>query len=54
MSAKAVWVRTVGEAGIEGRLVRGFRGLEKGARISVTLLGADEEKGFIDFAREVG
>lgn len=54
VTAKAVWVRTVGEAGIEGRLVRGFRGLEKGARISVTLLGADEEKGFIDFAREVG
>ena len=52
VTPKAVWVRTVGEEGVEGRLVRGFRGLEKGERVSVTLLVADVETGFIDFARE--
>jgi exoribonuclease-2 len=52
VTAKAVWVRTVGEEGIEGRLVRGLQGLQTGERASVTLLGVDVEKGFIDFARE--
>jgi exoribonuclease-2 len=52
VTSKAVWVRTVGEAAIEGRLVRDFRGVEKGSRVRVTLLGADVEKGYIDFARE--
>ena len=52
VTSKAVWVRTVGEEGIEGRLVRGFRGVENGQLVSVTLLGADAEKGHIDFARE--
>ncbi len=52
VTSKAVWVRTVGEAVIEGRLVRDFRGVEKGSRVRVTLLGADVEKGYIDFARE--
>ncbi len=52
VTAKAVWVRTVGEEEIEGRVVRGFRGMAKGERVSVTLLGADVEKGHIDFARE--
>jgi exoribonuclease-2 len=52
VTSKAVWVRTVGEEGIEGRLVRGGRGAEVGTRIGVTLLGADGEKGYIDFARE--
>jgi exoribonuclease-2 len=51
VTPKAVWVRTVNE-GIEGRLVRGTRGLSIGERIGVTLLGADVEKGYIDFARE--
>jgi RecJ-like exonuclease len=52
VTSKAVWVRTLGEERIEGRLVRGGRGAEVGARIAVTLLGADVEKGYIDFARE--
>ncbi|HJU69093.1 MAG TPA: RNB domain-containing ribonuclease [Gemmatimonadaceae bacterium] len=52
VTPKAVWLRTVGEEGIEGRLVRGFRGVEKGQRISVTLLGADVDRGHIDFARD--
>ena len=52
VTPKAVWVRTAGEEGIEGRLVRDVRGAEVGMRIGVTLLGADVEKGYIDFARE--
>jgi hypothetical protein len=52
VTSKAVWVRTV-EEGIEGRLVRGARGLGKGERLSVTLLQADPERGYIDFGREL-
>jgi exoribonuclease R len=51
VTPKAVWVRTV-EEGIEGRLVRGARGLANGERLSATLIQADGEKGYIDFARE--
>jgi exoribonuclease-2 len=51
VTAKAVWVRAV-DGGIEGRVVRGTQGLAKGDRIVATLLGADAERGFIDFARE--
>jgi exoribonuclease R len=50
VTPKAVWVRTT--AGIEGRLVRGTRGLEKGERLTATLLVADPESGHIDFAPE--
>jgi exoribonuclease-2 len=49
VTPKAVWVRTA--AGVEGRLVRGTRGLSKGERITATLLDADAESGHIDFAR---
>jgi hypothetical protein len=48
VTPKAVWVRT--PAGIEGRVVRGTRGLEKGGRLTATLLVADAESGHIDFA----
>ena len=51
VTAKAVWVRTVDE-GIEGRLVRGTRGLATGDRLNATLLQTDAEKGHIDFARD--
>ena len=37
---------------IEGRLVRGRRGLSVGAALRVVLLAADPVRGFIDFARE--
>jgi exoribonuclease-2 len=47
----AVWVRVV-DGGVEGRLVRGGRGLSKGERAAATLLVADGERGFIDFAVE--
>ena len=48
---KATWIRTVPD-GIEGRLVRGRRGLKTGDSLSVILLTADPVRGFIDFARE--
>jgi ribonuclease R len=51
MSPKATWLRIVpGE--IEGRLVRGRRGLHVGDKTRVVLLAADPVRGFIDFARE--
>jgi hypothetical protein len=37
---------------IEGRLVRGRRGLSVGDETGVVLLSVDPERGFIDFARE--
>jgi hypothetical protein len=37
---------------IEGRLVRGRRGLSAGDEIAVVLLASDPVRGFIDFARE--
>ena len=51
VTSKAVWVRVV-EGGIEGRLVRGGKGLSKGERVFAVLLDADGEKGFIDFGFE--
>lgn len=35
----------------DGRVVKGFRGLDVGQRIRVRLLSTDPERGFIDFAR---
>lgn len=51
VTSKAVWVRAIDE-GIEGRLVRGTRDLSKGDRLGATLLDADPERGYIDFARD--
>jgi hypothetical protein len=50
-SAKATWIRLVPE-GVEGRLVRGRRGLSPGDEVRVVLLAADPVRGYIDFARE--
>jgi exoribonuclease-2 len=36
---------------VEGRLERGFAGLDVGDRVRVRLIGTDVERGFIDFAR---
>ena len=50
-SRKATWLRIMpGE--IEGRLVRGRRGLRVGDETGVVLLSVDPTRGFIDFARE--
>jgi exoribonuclease-2 len=49
-SRKATWLRIMpGE--IEGRLVRGRRGLSVGIEVDVVLLAVDPGRGFIDFAR---
>ena len=50
-SAKGTWVRISGPM-IEGRVVRGFEGLDVGDRVSVQLLRTDVTRGFIDFAAE--
>ena len=49
-SAKGTWVRIDAPA-VEGRVVRGFEGLDVGQRVSVELLSTNVEQGFIDFAR---
>lgn len=48
-SEKGTWVRIAGPVA-EGRVVRGFQGLDVGERVRVQLLHTDVERGFIDFA----
>ena len=50
-SRKATWLR-IEPGEIEGRLVRGRRGLSVGDETGVVLLAVDPARGFIDFARE--
>jgi VacB/RNase II family 3'-5' exoribonuclease len=47
-SEKGTWVRLL-EIPVEGKLIRGFEGLDVGARVRVQLISVDVEKGFIDF-----
>lgn len=49
-SEKGTWVR-INHPATEGRVVRGYKGLDVGQRISVVLVHTDVERGFIDFAR---
>ena len=49
-SDKGTWVRIFAPP-TEGRLERGFQGLDVGDPVRVTLLHTDVERGFIDFAR---
>ena len=51
ISPKATWLRIRPDE-IEGRLVRGRRGLSVGDETGVVLLAVDPVRGFIDFARE--
>jgi len=48
-SDKGTWVRISGPT-TEGRVVKGFQGLDVGDRVAVQLLHTDVERGFIDFA----
>jgi len=49
-SEKGTWVRLF-HPPVEGKLMRGFEGLDVGDRVRVQLIGTDVERGFIDFAR---
>ena len=49
-SAKGTWVR-ISRPAVEGKLVRGFDGLDVGDRVMVELESANVERGFIDFVR---
>jgi exoribonuclease-2 len=48
-SEKGTWARLFYPP-MEGKLIRGFEGLDVGDRVHVELIGADIERGFIDFA----
>jgi ribonuclease R len=49
-SKKGTWVR-IFEPPVEGKLERGFEGLDVGNRLRVRLIHTDARRGFIDFAR---
>jgi VacB/RNase II family 3'-5' exoribonuclease len=49
-SPKGTWVR-ISRPTVEGRVVRGFEGLDVGDAVRVELLHTDASRGFIDFAR---
>ena len=51
-SDKGVWARLLAIP-VEGRVVRGFEGMDVGERIRVQLVSVDVERGYIDF-RKVG
>ncbi len=48
-SAKGTWVR-IDHPAAEGRVVRGYKGLDVGDRVIVELISTDVERGFVDFA----
>ena len=52
-SSKGTWVRIFRPAA-EGKVVRGFQGLDVGDRARVELVHTDVQRGFIDFARVSG
>jgi len=52
-SEKGTWVRIV-RPPVEGKVVRGFKGLDVGDRVSVELVGTNVERGYIDFATADG
>ena len=49
-STKGTWVR-ISQPAVEGKVVRGFEGLDVGDRVRVELVRTDVERGFIDFRR---
>ncbi|HEX7614798.1 MAG TPA: RNB domain-containing ribonuclease [Thermoanaerobaculia bacterium] len=49
-SEKGTWAR-IFRPPVEGKIVRGFEGLEVGDKVQVKLLSTNVERGFIDFAR---
>jgi VacB/RNase II family 3'-5' exoribonuclease len=51
-SSKGTWVR-ITEPVAEGRVIRGFEGLDVGDHVRVELVHTDVARGFIDFARSL-
>lgn len=51
VTPKGVFVRTL-RPPVEGRLMRGEKGLDVGDQLRVTLLGTNPQLGFIDFGRQ--
>ena len=49
-SEKGTWVR-ISKPTVEGKVVKGFDGLDVGDHARVELIHVDVERGFIDFAR---
>lgn len=49
-SPKGTWVRLL-SIPVEGKLVKGYEGIDVGHRVQVELIFVDVEKGFIDFKR---
>jgi exoribonuclease-2 len=49
-SDKGTWVR-INRPVAEGKIVRGFEGLDVGDRVKVKLVEVQPERGFIDFVR---
>ena len=49
-SPKGTWVR-IDNPDVEGRIERGYEGLDVGDRVRVRLVSTDPARGFIDFAR---
>jgi VacB/RNase II family 3'-5' exoribonuclease len=49
-SEKGTWVRIVSGPAAEGRVVRGYHGLDVGEHVRVKLVDVDATRGFIDFA----
>jgi len=47
-SAKGTWVRLL-QPHVEGKLVKGYKGLKVGQKLKVRLLKINIEEGFIDF-----
>ncbi len=52
-SEKGTWVRIL-QPTVEGKLIRGFEGLDVGDRVRVELVDTDIQRGFIDFTRPRG
>jgi VacB/RNase II family 3'-5' exoribonuclease len=49
-SSKGTWAR-IFKPPVEGKIERGYQGLDVGDRVRVRLIGTDPERGFIDFER---
>ena len=47
---KGTWVR-IFKPPVEGRLLKGFQGVDVGDRLKVRLIHTDVDRGFIDFEK---